>query len=172
MQIQRSKSTTNIFFDSTSIVSRLVSHCTSTSETRDIIIPQCFSSDLSYVPKSTKEIFAEFPEYQANTELFQVNKSKYTQFVAIHNKKNKDLGRLVFVNMMCCFGPKKKRINYISLAFCLNDMGNWIRSQGYNHHPDIFVSRTNYSSYYSNWSTVENLLLDSIPKKSTVTAFK
>lgn len=172
MQTQRSKSTTNLFFDSTSIVSRLIDHHVSTSETRDIIIPQCFSSDVSYVPKTTKEIFTAFPEYQVNTELFQANKSKHTQFIVINNKKNKDLGRLVLVNMLCCFGSKKKKINYISLAFCLNDMSNWIRSQSYSHHAAIFVSRTNYSSYYSNWSTVENLLLDSIPKRSTVTAFK
>ncbi len=167
----------NVVYVSTmDIPYHLDNHIKSENDMSDIIVPQCFSSDLKYYPRGSLSLFDKFPELKPNLEMFQTNKNKFTQFLCINNKKNKEYGRVVFCNMLCAYsqgyGKNNSKINYLSLAFCLNDLRNWIKEQSYTNMPKIILSKNIFSGYGANLGTVENLVSDSVPKKSTIMVSK
>ena len=167
----------NVVYVSTmDVPSHLVNYIKSKNDLSDIIVPQCFSSDLKYYPRGSNDMFEAFPELKPNLEIFQTNKNKFTQFLCIENKRDKEYGRVVFCNMLCAYTQtnfkRTSKINYLSLAFCLNELRNWIKEQNYSNTPQIILSKNNFSGYGANLGTVENLVSDSVPRKSTIIVSK
>jgi len=132
----------------------------------DLLIPQCFDSNIKHLNKLTQNICIYFPELLTNLELFLVDKKNYgyTQFIECHNRKNKNLNRIIFANMVCIKNLKSKRkIDYILLARCMSQISTYIKNQTNTENDPIHICGAKFGTGFlgGNWSFIEQLIQDS-----------
>jgi len=133
----------------------------------DILVPQCFSNNISQTNKLTQSLYKVFPDLLPNTELYISNVKNFghTQFITVHNRHNKNLNKIIFANMLCIKQTKEKRkIDYILLARCLSEVSLFIKQSTTNKENDniqIMSSRFGTGFLGGNWSFIEQLITDS-----------
>lgn len=133
----------------------------------DLLFPQCISENHNAISKLTKEIYTLFPTLQVNTEFFVSNPKNYahTQFLTISNKYNKNLNKIIFANMLCVKKTyNKRKINYVALARCMNEVSSYIKNESNNKDSDkihIISSKFGTGFLGGNWSFIEQLINDS-----------
>lgn len=132
----------------------------------DILVPQCFSLNIKYINRLTQNLCTYFPELFTNLELFLTDKKNYghTQFIECHNRKNKNLNRIIFANMICVKNTKSKRkIDYILLARCMSQIKTYLKNQTNNENDPIHIFGAKFGTGFlgGNWSFIEQLIQDS-----------
>jgi hypothetical protein len=161
------KPMSNILYHKGDIVKDLRSFIVSpTSQGYDLLIPQCFSSNIKHLNKLTQNLCTYFPELSTNLELFLIDKKNYgyTQFIECQNRKNKNLNRIIFANMVCVRSTKSKRkIDYILLARCMSQVATYLKNQKNNENDQIHIFGAKFGTGFlgGNWSFIEQLMQDS-----------
>lgn len=132
----------------------------------DLLVPQCFSANIKQLNKLTQNLCLHFPELLTNLELFLVDKKNYghTQFIECNNRKNKNLNRIIFANMVCVKNTKlKRKIDYILLARCMSQVSGYINNQKNKENDPINILGSKFGTGFlgGNWSFIEQLIQDS-----------
>lgn len=138
------------------------------NSTKDIIVPECFSSSLLTDSKFAKTIFSYYPAVEINLNLYR-QQNKYfgtTQFVEIYNKNNKNFGKVIFANMICKRHNRNSRqLDYIALAKCLTDIKSYIRTNykdRSDNKPIISTIRFGCGKSGGNWNLIEPMVQDAL----------
>lgn len=133
----------------------------------DILVPQCFGNNIAHVSRLTQQLYRNFPELQANTEIFISNAKNFgrTQFIEIHNKNNKNFNKIIFANMLCNkITSHKRKIDYISLARCMSEISIYLKNrqkQTENDKTQIIGAKFGTGFLGGNWTFIEQLINDS-----------
>jgi hypothetical protein len=158
----------NVLYRKGDIVKELGSFINSSSpQGYDILVPQCFSLNIKHINKLTRSIYMYFPELSTNLEMFLANHKNYgqTQFIECYNRKNKNLNRIIFANMICVKNTKSKRkIDYILLAKCMSQIAIYLKNRISNKENDftyIYGSKFGTGFLGGNWLFIEQLIQDS-----------
>lgn len=129
----------------------------------DIMVIQPFFMSALNIGSSTKKIFQNFPSLEPNLEMFVSDKRNYgsVQFIEVNNRKNKDLNKIIFANMICNKPTSlKRKIDYILLAKCFFQISAYVKNQKQNANIDIWTNRFTSKYLGGNWSFVEQMMSD------------
>lgn len=139
-----------------------------TNSSKDIIVPECFSTNSLSDSKFAKTIFAIYPVLEVNLNLYR-QQNKYfgtTQFIEIYNKHNKNFGKIIFANMLCKRHNRNTRqLDYIALAKCLTDIKSYIRTNYKDvsdNKPHISCIKFGCGKSGGNWNLIEPMIQDAL----------
>lgn len=155
-----------ISYTNSSLIEQLRSfHLSEKSLGFDVMFIQPFFMNTSSVSSFAKQIFINFPSLEPNLEMFVSDKRNYgsVQFIEVNNRKNKDLNKIVFANMICNKPTSlKRKIDYILLAKCFLQIAAYIKNQNQKQNSDIHIWTNRFTSKYlgGSWSFVEQMMAD------------
>lgn len=159
----------NISYVKENLIDYIDSFLNNNQNTNDILVPECFSLNPTFDSKFAKTVFQHHPSVEFNLNLYRNQGLKYygtTQFITIYNRNNKNLGKVIFANMICKRSNRiPRQLDYMALSRCLLDIGSYVRKNYKDESelkPIIACTKFGCGKSGGNWSFVEQLIQDTL----------
>lgn len=157
----------NIAYIKGDIIDVIVSKInTKSGSSQNLLIPECFSLEPKDDTRLSSRIQQIFPQIKINLDMYRSSGSKNygtVQFLEVFNIHNKNLGKIIFANMICKKNQKYSRpLDYIALAKTMEMISSYIISHNKNNEEtvDIVGSKFGTGKSGGEWSFIEKMIED------------